>query len=119
MTLEEIKVVLIIVLMLLLPGWAMLAMTGYWKKWQPVQRWLLAMTLSIAFWPILYYASREIFPIMRIGTNKLIVILFLSLVIIIWKFKGNWKEQFKFEQTDFAVLFILILTFIFSFHNDR
>jgi hypothetical protein len=115
MTLEEIKVVLIIVLMLLLPGWAMLAMTGYWKKWQPVQRWLLAMTLSIAFWPILYYASREIFPIMRIGTNKLIVILFLSLVIIIWKLKGNWKEQFKFEQTDFAVLFILILTLFSRF----
>jgi len=115
MTLEEIKVVLIILLMGLLPGWALLAMTGYWRKWLPIQRWLLALTLGIAFWPILYYVSREIFPLMRIGINKLIFILFLSLVIIIWKLKGNWREQFKFEQTDFAVLFILILTLFTRF----
>lgn len=115
MTLEEIKVILIIILMVLLPGWALLAMTGYWRKWLPLQRWLLAMTLGIAFWPILYYASREIFPAVRLGENKLIFILILSFLIIIWKLKGHWKEQFKFEPTDYAILFVLFLTLFSRF----
>lgn len=115
MTLEEIKVILIIFLMLLLPGWALLALTGYWRKWLPIQRWLLAITLGIAFWPILYYVSREIFPVIRIGDNKIFFILILSLSIIIWKLKGDWKDQFKFEPTDFAVLFILFLTLFSRF----
>lgn len=115
MTVELIKIVLIIFLMVVLPGWALLAMTGYWRNWLPLQRWLLAVTFGIAFWPVLYYVSREVFPIMRIGTNKLFAILALSLLIIIWKFKSNWKEHFKFEQTDYAVLLVLILTLFTRF----
>lgn len=115
MTIEEIKVILIMFLMVLLPGWALLAITGYWKKWLPIQRWLLAITFGIAFWPILYYFSRELLPVMRIGENKLIFILIFSLSIIVWKLKGDWKEQFKFEPTDFVVLLILCITLFSRF----
>ena len=115
MTLDEIKAVPIIFLMVLLPGWALFAITGYWKKWLPVQRWLLATTLGITIWPILYYISREIFPAVRIGDNKVIFFLVLCLLVIVWKFKDDWKEHFKFDLTDFAVFFVLFLTLFSRF----
>ena len=111
----EIKIILTTLAITLLPGWALLSITGYWRKWNVLARWFLAISLGIAFWPILYYLSRAILPMMRIGTNKLIVLLLVFAVIIVWKLKGEWKEQFKFDKADLPVFFVLALTLFTRF----
>lgn len=111
----EIKIILTILAITLLPGWALMSLTGYWKKWNVLARWFLAISLGIAFWPILYYLSRAILPIMRIGTNKLMLLLLAFTAIIAWKLKGEWKEQFRFQKADLPVFFILALTLFTRF----
>lgn len=111
----DVRIIVIILMLVLLPGWALLAVTGYWKKWNPLQRWLLSLSLGIAFWPVLYYFSRTLFPMIRIGTNKIILILLFSAVISIWKFGKNWQENFKFESLDYLVLLVLAITLFTRF----
>lgn len=111
----DIRTVTTILFMVLLPGWALLAITDYWKKWNPLQRWLLAITIGISFWPVLYYSARTLFPMLRLGTNKILLILILGFIIIVWKLRDNWKEHFAFEALDYAVLLVLGLTFFTRF----
>jgi len=44
-----VKTLSTILVLLLLPGWAILAGTGYWRKWNPLQRWFLAPIFGIVF----------------------------------------------------------------------
>ena len=73
----ELRTLLTIFIMLLVPGWAILSVTNLWRRFAVIERWILAIGLSIAFYPILYYLTRAIFPSIRIGQNKLVVLLVL------------------------------------------
>ena len=106
----EIKTVFIILLLLLLPGWALLAVTGYWRRWNPLQRWFLAACLGIAFWPVLYYSTRAILPFLRIGDSKIVLLLVISAGLIFWKLRDGWKEHFKLGKWGWLVLGILAAT---------
>ena len=85
----EIRTVLVLFILILVPGWAMLAVTDYWRKWEALQRWFLAASLGIAFWPVLYYALRVVMPALRLGTNKLVLLLVLFAALITWKLRKD------------------------------
>ena len=104
------KTLFIIFALVLIPGWGIISLSNYWRKWDTLQRWFLAICFSIAFWPILYYSSRFIFPSLRIGINKLLVLLSFFVVLIVINFRKNWKEQFVFGDKAWIVLGILFLT---------
>lgn len=108
----EIRIILVIVALLTLPGWAMLALSGYWRKWEALQRWFLAVSLSIAFWPVLYYASRTVLPALQWGQNKLIALLVIFLAVCVWKLWRNWRDQFKLGQWGWLVLAVLAVILI-------
>lgn len=108
--LDEIRTVSVVFIMLLLPGWALLSIGQYWKRWEPLQRWFLALSLGIAVYPVLYYVTRAIAPDIRIGTRKLLFLLVASLIIIIWNFRHTWREQFRFDKLSWLVLLVLIVT---------
>lgn len=108
----EIKTVIIIFLLFLLPGWALLAVTGYWRRWNPLQRWFLAVCLGIAFWPVLCYTARAILPSVRIGDSKIALILVINAVLIVWKLRNGWKVHFKLEKWGWLALAILGLTLL-------
>lgn len=92
------KTLLVIFALVLLPGWAILAVSGYWRKWDALQRWFLAACLGVAFWPILYYSTRIVFPSLRIGVNKLIILLLFFAVLIVVNMRKSWREQFLFDK---------------------
>ncbi len=103
----EIKIVLIIALMLLIPGWAFLAVSGLWRRFKVIQRWFLAVGISIAFYPILFYSARTILPNLRIGETKLFLMLILLAGIILWFMRKSWREQFKIGKLGGLVLAVL------------
>lgn len=105
-----VKTLLIIFALVLIPGWGIISLSNYWRKWDTLQRWFFAMCFSIAFWPILYYSSRFIFPSLRIGTNKLLVLFSFFVVLIVVNMRKNWREQFVFGDKAWIVLGILLLT---------
>jgi hypothetical protein len=93
-----------------IPGWAILVTTDYWKKWTTLQRWILAIGLSIAFYPVLFYSARILFPRLQIGPNKNYVILILGLVWIIYRLRGALRNQVNFNQIEWIAILIFIGT---------
>ncbi len=96
----------------LIPGWSFIAVTGLWRLWQPLQRWIIAIAGSLAFYPILYYSARFIFPNLHIGFYVNLVILAIGLVALIFALRKNWREQFAFHRWEvFAVLIVALTIF--------
>jgi hypothetical protein len=93
--------------MVLIPGWAFLAVTSLWRRFEVLQRWFLAIGISIAFYPILFYTVRTIFPNLRIGDTKLVLMLILMAGLIIWFMRKSWQEQFKLGKWGGMVLAVL------------
>ena len=80
----EVKTIITIFILLLVPGWAILAGTGLWRRFEALERWILAVGLGIAFYPVLYYLTRALLPSLRIGQNKLIVLLAALFLFSAW-----------------------------------
>ena len=87
---EYIRIIVTLVAMLTIPGWALISISDYWKRWKTLQRWIIAIGLSIAFYPILFYWARIIFPWLMIGPNKNLAILVVLGAWSIWKLHGNF-----------------------------
>jgi len=116
----ELRTLLTIFIMLIVPGWAILSVTNLWRRFDAIERWILAVGMSIAFYPLLYYFTRAIVPSVRMGQNKLIVILAVLFALTVWKLRNNWREQFKPGKYAGPFLFILALTLLTRFwlaHN--
>lgn len=103
----EIKTVVIIAIMLLIPGWSFLSITGIWRRWETLQRWFLATGIGISFYPIVFYFSRALLPSLGIGERKLWALLMLMLVVTIWSMRKSWKEQFQLGKWGGLILAIL------------
>lgn len=103
----EIKTVVIIALMLLIPGWAFLSITGIWRRWETLQRWFLATGIGISFYPIVFYSSRALLPSIGIGERKLWALLLLMSVGIIGSMRDSWKEQFQLGKWGGLILAVL------------
>lgn len=112
MTWVELRIMLTIFIMLVVPGWAILTVTNLWRRFEAIERWILAVGLSIAFYPCLYYLTRATIPSLRIGQNKLIVLLIVLFAFTAWLLRKNWREQFKFGKLAGPFLFILALTLL-------
>lgn len=114
------KTLLIILAIVLIPGWAILSVTNLWRRFEAIERWILAVGLSIAFYPFVYYLTRAILPSVRIGQNKLIVLLAGLFALTAWTLRKNWRDQFKLGKYAGPFLFILALTLLTRFwlaHN--
>ena len=106
----EVRLVLIIFCLLLLPGWAFLAVSGLWRRFAPLVRWIVAISISAAFFPILYYLARTVSPDLRIGVNKLVLLLALCFALILFFLRKDWKAQFAFDRWEVAAIAIFGIT---------
>ncbi len=102
--------IIIIFLVITLPGWAFLAVTRFWKNFSVFQRWLIAISLSIAFYPILFYFTRCVLPGFQLGFRKLGLMLFVFLILILVFLKKEIKKQFIFEKSEWVAIIILLFT---------
>jgi hypothetical protein len=106
----EIRTILVIAIMLLIPGWSILSVSGLWKRWQGVQRWFMAIGVSIAFYPVLFYMMRTLLPSVHLGRNKLWVMLAVMGLLILWTMRRNWHKPIKMGQWTWLVLVVLGIT---------
>jgi hypothetical protein len=102
--LADLRILILILCLALIPGWFLLAITGIWRQWQPLVRWIVAVGIGIAFYPVLFYLSRLILPEFQIGFNKLVLLLVAMMAITIWRLRKCWKEQFAFSTSEWVAL---------------
>ncbi len=94
----------------LLPGWAFLAISGIWRQWKGLQRWLWAMGLGIAFYPILFYMLRFALPWLTLGPYKIGAILVVCLAVSVWKLRQEWRTLFALDTLEWVALAIFAMT---------
>lgn len=111
----EIRALLTLFVMLSLPGWALLAVSGLWRRFSLLQRWCVAAGISTAFYPVLYYLARALLPNFQIGPNKLTVFFVLCILAIGWGLRKNWREQLRLEPLEQWAVFLFALAFLVRF----
>lgn len=112
----ELRTLLTILIMLLVPGWAILSGANLWRRFDAIERWIMAVGLSVAFYPILYYVTRAMIPHLRLGQNKLIVLLVVLFLFTVWKLRKNWRDQFRLGKLAGPFLFVLAVTLLTRFY---
>ena len=115
MTVSIFQTLAVIAISFLLPGWSLLSITGLWKKWPTLQRWCLAIGISIAFYPVFYYAVRELLPGFRLGANKIQLLFLLFFISIVYFQRKTWKEQFSFERFEWYTILVILGTLLTRF----
>src|SRR3990172_3892808 len=98
-----------------IPGWAFISVFRIGDNWPSLHRWIFAIALSIAFFPILFYFSRLLLPDLHIGRNKLVLMFLVFIGLIFsgqWK---RWKNQFAFNQLELIALVVFIVTIFVRF----
>jgi hypothetical protein len=106
----ELKVALAMGALLVFPGWAFLSITQLWRHWPPLQRWIIAIGLSITLYPVLFYFARWFFPQLQIGARKNLVLLIVLFFITVWGLRKDWRKQFEFESLEWIAILIFALT---------
>ncbi|MDO8969560.1 MAG: hypothetical protein Q7U74_02665, partial [Saprospiraceae bacterium] len=99
-TWTELRLFLVIACLVLIPGWALIAVTGLWRRWPTLIRWIVAAGVGIAFYPVLFYFSRLVLPDFHLGLNKLGLLLAFFLVITVWRLRSNMKDQLSFSNSE-------------------
>ncbi|MBI1294455.1 hypothetical protein GC175_05810 [bacterium] len=109
----ELRLFFVLALMLLIPGWFALALTGIWKRWPGLQSWLLAIGIGISFYPVFFYASRFFLPWLTFGPYKMSALLLGMLVVAMWLLRkdGAWLSRLDlFEWIAVIVFAVTIFT---------
>ncbi len=101
--------------MLTLPGWALLSLVPVWRGWQRLQRWCIAIGLSIAVYPVLFYGLRLILPGFTLGPFKLAALLLVCAGVVVWRLRGAWRDQLAFDQGEWIALAVVAATLFTRF----
>ena len=101
--------------MLVLPGWAALSLSSLWRRWDPLQRWVLAVGLSIAFYPVFFYGARLAVPFLTLGPYKMGALLLLFAAVIGWRMRRDWREQFELDRFEWIAVVVFGLTIFTRF----
>ena len=119
MTGTEISVLLTLFLLFTLPGISFLAISRLDRRYRLAQNICLAIGFSTAFYPVLFYALRELFPDFQLGQRKLIALLILLLIPILIRVvfdlqrdrqKSLWQRfNLSFTTSDWITLGVFSL----------
>jgi hypothetical protein len=116
MTLQvEVRLFVTLVAVFVLPGSAALILSQTWRHWPGLQRFIAAVGLSIAFYPVLYYIMRFLLPQAVLSPAIVGSLLLLSIIITVW---GVWRYRaftLRLSRTEWAAVGILALTFVSRF----
>ena len=106
---------LVFVAMLTVPGWFMLTFGEAWRQWEGLQRWIVAVGLSIAFYPVLFYWMRLALPFWTWGPYKMGALLLGLALAVAWRPRGRWRDLFLFDRLEWAAIAVFGMTLFTRF----
>lgn len=114
-TITKIRLIVVLIGMLTLPGWAILTINDRWRQWKGLQRWIVAVGMSVAFYPVFFYAIRFTIPFLTVGPYKMGALLFAFAAVVGWRMCEHWKEQFAFDRLEWVAVGIFGMTLFTRF----
>lgn len=115
LTFTELRLVVVLIAMFTLPGWALLALNDNWRQWRGLQRWIVAVGISIACYPVLFYGIRSTLPFLTVGPYKMGALLLACAAVVGWRMCRHWKEQFTFDRLEWVAIGVFGLTLFTRF----
>lgn len=110
--LADLRLILALTAMLTLPGWAALSVTGSWRRWQGLQRWIVAVSISIALYPALFYILRSVLPSLVLGPYHIGGLLLVCAAVVGVRMRKHWRELLAFDQLEWIAIAIFCLTLL-------
>jgi len=93
-----------LVILLLTPGWFALSISGLWKSWSGLQRWIVAVGLSIAFYPILFYWAR---PFLSLGPYKMAAMLAAMIFVSAWLLHRHFRSLIRLDRVEWLAIAVI------------
>ncbi len=109
----DVRLILTLAAVFFLPGAALLILSGGWRRWDGLQRYVLACGLSIAFFPVLFYTARFWLPWLQLRGPGLAVLLLLSAAVVawgIWRYRGELTSLHGLEWVALAIFALTALS---------
>jgi hypothetical protein len=100
----ELRLAVVLAAMFTLPGWALLTVGHVWHQWNTLQRWCLAVAISVAVYPVLFYGMRFVLPMLTLGPYKMAAMLLGCAVMVVWRMRKCWREQFAFDRLEWVAI---------------
>jgi len=101
--------------MLTLPGWALLTLNDTWRQWRGLQRWIVAVGISIACYPVLFYGMRWALPFLTVGRYKMSALLLACVAVVAWRMRRRWREQLQFGRLEWVAIGVFGVTLFTRF----
>lgn len=105
--------------MLTLPGWFLLTWGNAWQRWKGLQRWIVAVGLSISFYPVLFYWLRVALPFVTLGPYKMLALLTVLGAVAAWRTRGRWSELLALDSLEWVALAVFGMTLFSRFWTIR
>ncbi|MGA9350617.1 MAG: hypothetical protein WBW48_17690 [Anaerolineae bacterium] len=115
LTFAELRLIIVLMAMLTLPGWALLTLNDSWRQWRGLQRWIVAVGISIACYPVFFYGIRSALPFLTMGPYKMGALLLACAAVVGWRMRRHWREQFTFDRLEWVAIGVFGLTLFTRF----
>ena len=115
LTFTELRLVIVLIAMLTLPGWALLTLGDSWRQWRGLQRWIVAVGISIACYPVFFYGVRMTLPFLTVGPYKMGALLLACATVVGWRMRRHWREQFTFDRLEWVAIGVFGMTLFTRF----
>lgn len=106
----ELRLLGVLAAMLLLPGGALLQLSGAWRDWSNLQRTILSIGLSIALFPALFYGARVALPFLALNSTILWLLLAASGLYLLWSVRQRARPWLRLDALEWCAIFIFALT---------
>jgi hypothetical protein len=101
-----------LLLLLTAPGWALLALSGLWRRFPGLQGWCVGIGLSIACYPVIFYTLRPFAPTLRLGPFLVALGLLSCVALSAWILRHDWRALFRFTALEWLAIALIALTLI-------
>ncbi len=98
-----------------LPGWLCLAFGETWRRWRGLQCWIVAIGISIAFYPVFFYWMRLLVPSVTLGPYKMSVLLAGFAVVVAWRMHRHWRDVLTFDWLEWLAIAVFGMTLFTRF----
>jgi hypothetical protein len=113
--LTELRAAIVLTGLLIVPGWAALSLSDQWRRWKALQRWIVAIGLSIASYPVVFYALQSLSPFLTLGPYEMGTLLLGLAAVTAWRMRKHWKEQFALDRLEWIAVAVLGMTLVTRF----
>lgn len=106
----ELRVLAVTLALLAVPGWAVLTAAPAWRRLPALQAWTLALSLGIAFWPVLFAVVGAVPGAPALGRTALLAVLAVATLVAAVGLRRAPLAPLRFVRLEQIALLVVAAT---------